>query len=186
MSANPARHSIWLLAAPRDERLLAGSVRDLAARFGTPRFHPHLTLAGDLAADAPHLLARLDGIVAGIAAPLEPIVSVDVGESFFRSFYARFPASQTLVELRRRAHLAAGAEEPQPFLPHVSLAYGVAPTADRDRARAEWTVWLDDTAIRFDRVAVVRASDTVPIEDWTILAERPLAAAPAEREEAQD
>jgi 2'-5' RNA ligase len=163
------RHSIWLLPAARDERALSGMIRDLSKRFGTPRFQPHLTLAGDLAAPSNHLVAGLEAIVRDVVAPVLPVAAVETGPEFFRSFYARFERSDTLDTLRERAHDAAGLEVPDTFLPHVSLAYGVA-EADRSESRATWSGWLEGMDVRFDRVAVVLSSGSVPIEDWTVIA----------------
>ncbi len=38
--------SLWLLAAETDERDFVAEIERLAARHGTPVFHPHLTLLG--------------------------------------------------------------------------------------------------------------------------------------------
>ncbi|MEJ1160626.1 2'-5' RNA ligase family protein [Prosthecomicrobium sp. N25] len=170
-----ARHSLWLLASERDERALIQMVRDLAKRFGTPVFRPHLTLAGDLAAGAAQLTGELDGIVRGLAQPVQPVLAVEAGPDFFRSFYTRFEPTDTLRTLRTRAYEAGGVEEPSGFLPHVSLAYGAATANDQEQARAEWSTWLEGMDVRFDRVAVVLSASGVPIEDWAVIATKTLA-----------
>lgn len=166
---SPAGHSYWLLAEAAAERDFLAHVAALAARFGTEPFHPHLTLAGDLAGDADALAAALPAIAAGCDPFAEPVAAVEESPAFFRSFYARFAVTAGLSGLRTRAHAAAGIAETTPFMPHVSLAYGVAEPARRG-ALAEWRDRLVGMPVRFDRVALVASSDTVPIADWRILA----------------
>ena len=43
----PTVHSIWLMLSPEDDARFTRLMRNLAARFGTPDFAPHLTVRGD-------------------------------------------------------------------------------------------------------------------------------------------
>lgn len=166
--------SFWLLAREADEAALSAILRELSTRFSAQHFQPHLTLAGDITSQASPLRAALPAIADGIAPVEAAVAAIDIGESFFRSFYARFPVLPALATLRSRAHAAAEKPENSPFLPHVSLLYGPVDPAAKEAARQEVEAELKGRPILFDRVALVTSSDTTPIEDWQIIATAPL------------
>ncbi|MBT9290764.1 2'-5' RNA ligase family protein [Prosthecodimorpha staleyi] len=176
MTETPSLHSVWLLAAPEDERRLAAEVEVLSRRFGTPRFRPHATLAGDLPIDAARLASRVASVAAGHPALAAPVVGIETGAAYFRAFYARLAATDALTALHAAVRIAAGTDPASPFLPHVSLAYGLPPGPARDAAQAAMQAVWSGTPIRFDRLALVRSADTIPIAQWTVRQDWPLCA----------
>ena len=172
-SPTPPMASFWLLPAKEDEALLLAEIDRLALRHGTPRFHPHLTLLGDLARDPAALTAETRALAA-VAAPFSlPIADIVTGEAFYRSFYALFRAGSPLDALRKTAAemFSAAAE---PFLPHVSLLYGPVEPGEKSASAAEVRARLKDQVIRFDRVALTNSANDVPVADWRIVACAPL------------
>ncbi|MBM3532115.1 MAG: hypothetical protein FJX60_03640 [Alphaproteobacteria bacterium] len=159
-------YSIWLMPELAWEREFTAIVDDLAERFSTPRFTPHLTIIGGRPFDSADLARRVAPVAAGMAAIEAPVLGIAIGDSFFRSFYALFPAEGPLRELKRRIDLAVLGAEVDEFMPHVSLLYG--PVAPRAKAEAAvpLRVRLTDRRVRFERVEIVRSGDEVPIEEW--------------------
>ncbi|TPQ48927.1 hypothetical protein C2U72_21195 [Prosthecomicrobium hirschii] len=176
MTETTSLHSVWLLAAPEEESRLSAEVEALSRRFGTPRFRPHATLAGDLPIDAAGLASRIGAIAAEHPALTLPVAAVETGAAYFRAFYVRLAATDALTALHAAVRTAAGADPAHPFLPHVSLAYGVPPGPARDAAQAHMQAGWTGRPIRFDRIAVVRSADTIPIAQWTVLQEWRLSA----------
>ena len=157
--------SLWLLPAEPDAAALRELQAPLRARWGGPRFPPHLTLLGSLGAPPDRLLP----IAASLAASLPPltlrVVGVEAGERFFRCVYLRTTAPAPLRSLRGAAGAALG-EAPRPgFLPHVSLLYADLSPEERAAAAAAVRSW--PSAIRFGALAVVRTSG--PVGEWAEL-----------------
>ena len=175
MADAAATHSYWLLARDADEAAFLAEIASLADRLAAPRFHPHLTLAGDLAAAGADLGGGLAAIVAGIGGFEAPVAEIAGSEAYFRSFYARFDLADPLPELRRRAFAAADRIATDAFMPHVSLVYGPVEPAAKAAARAEVAARWTGRPIGFDRVALVRSSSSIPIADWRIEAVAALA-----------
>lgn len=165
--------SLWLLAAQEDESTLTGIVDVLAARHGTPRFHPHLTLLGDIPR-APDNMGDIARAIARTAPPFSaPVRDVVSGEAFFRSFYALFDVNRELAALRAAAEKEV-APAGESFMPHVSLLYGAVQEPDKSNSIGEIRSRLAGLPIRFDRLAITNSANDVPISEWQVLEVVPL------------
>lgn len=161
----PAQASYWLLAAEVDEALFRDEVDALARTHGTPRFHPHLTLLGDLPHD-PETLGEASRALAAAAGPFTATVSdIVTSDLFFRSFYAAFPIVPALQRLREAA-IARFRLDPGPFTPHVSLLYGPVEAAAKATSAAEVARRWRNRPVRFDRLALTNSANDVPIDAW--------------------
>lgn len=163
-------HSIWLMPGPADEAFLSGLVAELSQRFGTPLFTPHLTIKGDAEDPPARLEAGIAAATAQVAAFSETVAGVETSESYFQSFYARFPVCAPLAALKQRLDL----ERAEAFMPHVSLLYGAVAAVPKAAAAEEFHRRLAGRRIGFDRLCLVRSSQTIPIDEWAIVGTAPL------------
>lgn len=163
-------HSIWLMPTADDAAMLTRIVDDLARRFGTPRFQPHLTLVEDMERSVGDLAPLVEDVAAGIGPFAAPVAAIGVSALFFRSFYARFIAEGPLLELKRRAIEKILPGDIAEFMPHISLAYDVAETLEKRDAVVEVENLLLGNPVHFDRVCVVASGKELPIEGWAIRA----------------
>jgi sulfur relay (sulfurtransferase) DsrC/TusE family protein len=170
MACPPSVRSIWLMPSHDDEALLSLLIRDLADRFGTPHFQPHVTLRGDTTTLTAQLAEAIAVAARQVAIFAEPISTVEITEAFFRAFYARFAVSPALETLKRSLDPA----EAGSFLPHISLLYGTLPAERKAPAAAELGRSLSGRWITFDRICVVSSGQDIPISEWSILATEPL------------
>jgi 2'-5' RNA ligase len=116
--------SLWLLPAGELRDRLSAWIEELARRYRTPVFPPHLTLLPGIAGQEEDALAR----AGRLASSLEPLairlLEVGTSDSFFRCVFLRAELSEAL----QKAHLLAREAFPDvpaaPFLPHLSLLYG--------------------------------------------------------------
>ena len=83
-------YSVWLMPDAAWGLEFQAIVDDLASRFSTPRFQPHLTLIGGQPFDREDLKHRLASAVAGVARFSRPILDVVTGDAFFRSFIVAY------------------------------------------------------------------------------------------------
>ncbi len=163
-------YSVWLMPDAAWGLEFQAIVDDLASRFSTPRFQPHLTLIGGQPFDREDLKHRLASAVAGVAPLSRPILDVVTGDAFFRSFYALFGVEGGLGDLRRQVNVAVLGADPGSFMPHVSLLYGEAEPGAKAAAAAEIRAALVGRTVTFDRIEIVRSGDYVPIADWEAVA----------------
>jgi 2'-5' RNA ligase len=158
------------MPAAVDAAALERMVEDFSARFDAPRFQPHLTLVEDMERSVGDLAPLVEEVAAGIGSFTTPVAAIGVSALFFRSFYARFVAEGALLELKRRAIDKILPGDIAEFMPHISLAYGVAETLEKRDAVAEAENLLLGKPVRFDRVCVVASGKELPIESWAIRA----------------
>lgn len=159
-------YSVWLMPESDWAREFKRIVDDLADRFETPRFVPHLTLIGGQPFDRVDLGRRVKSLVAGSRSIWRPIVDVTLGDAYFRSFYALFGAEGALLSLKQRTDRAVLGVEQAGFMPHVSLLYGTVEAGRKAAAGVEIRAKLTGQTVRFDRIEIVYSGDDVPVEDW--------------------
>jgi 2'-5' RNA ligase len=161
-------HSIWLMPPSDQEEAFAAIVRDLAKRFDSPVFQPHLTLVEDMPRGWEELKPLVDQLVDGMAVFEAPIETVEESELYYRSFYARFPVTPQLKLLKERVVGIFGVGSVETFMPHISLAYGVAESPEKAKAVAALRNELQGMSVTFDRICIVSSSQQTPIEEWRI------------------
>lgn len=169
-------HSIWLMPPSDQEEAFGAIVRDLAKRFGSPVFQPHLTLVEDMPRSCEELKPLVELVAEGMASFEAPIETVEESELYYRSFYARFPVTPELRALKERAVDLFKVGSVETFMPHISLAYGVAESPEKAKAVADLRGKLQGRSVRFDRVCIVSSSQQTPIEEWRIRYEARLSA----------
>lgn len=161
----PEIHSIWLMPSAEDGQLLSSLLADLAGRFGTPLFTPHLTVRGDTGLAVATLEAGITEVARDVPAFSEAVAAIETSDAYFRSFYARFSVSAPLARLKQRLD----AEATDAFMPHVSLRYGFIPVGARASLTREVHEMLAGRRIVFDRLCVVRSGQDVPIAEWAVI-----------------
>lgn len=150
------------------ERELATIVRELAERFNSPIFRPHLTLVEDMPRSCVELTPLLERLADGAACFESSVETVEESPLYYRSFYARFPVTDPLRRLKDKAVSLFEVGSLDTFMPHISLAYGVAESSDKTKAIAALRGKLQGISVRFDRVCIVSSSQQTPIEQWKI------------------
>jgi hypothetical protein len=161
-------HSIWLMPAVEDCAMLTGIVDGLAEQFGSPRFQPHLTLVEDMERPAEELAPLVAEVAAGVPAFSTPVVEIGMSDLFFRSFYARFEAKGSLLDLKKRAIARIAASAIEDFMPHISLAYGLADGPVKEKASVRVAQFLNRRPIHFSNIAVVFSGKEIPIANWEV------------------
>ncbi|MGO4387645.1 2'-5' RNA ligase family protein [Microvirga sp. 2YAF29] len=169
-------HSIWLMPPADQEEAFSTIARDLAKRFGSPVFQPHLTLVEDMPRSCEELKPLAEQVASGIAPFEAPVETVEESELYYRSFYARFPVTVQLRMLKERAVDLFKVGSVEAFMPHISLAYGVAKSPEKTDAIAVLRNGWQGRSVRFDRICIVASSQQTPIEEWRIRYEARLSA----------
>ncbi|WP_407976375.1 2'-5' RNA ligase family protein [Brucella pseudogrignonensis] len=161
-------HSIWLRPAHDDLVFLEKIVRDLSGQFNSPVFEPHATLVPDMNRSAEELLPQVLSLAIG-RKPFELLIEDVTGsEAYFRSFYAALEKAPALMRLKQDSLEISGEASLQSFVPHVSLAYGVEDTAQKQMEMQRLAKELSGRKLRFDRLVIVSSSSETPIDEWNV------------------
>lgn len=162
------RYSIWLMPCAEQCDPLEETIRQLAERFGTPPFLPHITLCSGIWEKEE---SKLNGLVERLAAELPIPMSageIDWTDQWSAFFFLRLSGAGAFFE--RAAFLVDGSHLP-PVGPHMSLLYALnVSEIDRAALRQELAGCLPPL-IYCDRLAVVcpEAGCWEPVNRWHIL-----------------
>lgn len=159
-------HSIWLMPAEEDLNFFREIVNRLGVQFGTEVFCPHLTLVEDMPRQSIELAELARQLVAGGSALTCQIENIVGATLFYRSLFAAFPSREDLLSLKRQAIALFGKGDIEGFRPHVSLAYGVPSSAEKEATVAALSRELVGRHVTFDSVAVAASAQTIPIAEW--------------------
>jgi len=169
--AEPSRFVLayWLIPAAPALEYFREIIGRLAARYGSPVFEPHLTLAvrDDASPQAEERLARLPAGAVELST-----TGIAFGAQFTKTLFVRCAASPLLLQLRA----SLGAVEGEIFDPHLSLLYHQLASDERARLAAE--LEPPCLAIKFDASAAVRCripvATAADVDAWEIVAIRRL------------
>lgn len=163
------QHSLWLSPSQDDMSALQNLVDDFCRQTGnTPPFAVHVTLLGDIDAPVQEIFEVAAPVLRGHGPVDLTLRRLSFGENFFMSFFANVEPSGDLQAMHEACATAfPEAAIPQPFVPHMSLAYGALSPAQKAQFAAQAEPVFPVT-FKIDRVCVVKASQDTPIEDWTV------------------
>lgn len=131
------RYSLWLTPpSPVYERFVRLIVT-LSRRLGTPRFAPHLTLAGVVAGPEADVVARARALGERLAPVRVHLRDVGCGDSYFRSLFVHAERTAALLAAHRLAARTLGTDPDDDFMPHLSLVYGDLRRDEKERLIAE-------------------------------------------------
>jgi len=113
----------WLVpaAGPARDRL-AATIGTLAAKHGTPRFEPHVTMAGLFHSGEEAAIQALTSLTAGVRPFEVRFAAAGYEQAYFRALYLRAEPSPQLTALHEAAR-AAWMLDVRPYMPHLSLLY---------------------------------------------------------------
>lgn len=162
----------WLVPAAGAARdYLAATIDTLAAEHGTPRFEPHVTMAGRFHSGEQAAARALTSIAAGVRPFGVRFAAAGHEQAYFRALYLRAEPSRQLTALHKAAR-AAWALDARPYTPHLSLLYADI-AEERKRAIAGALDIPLPLTIRID-AAELWADHQAGVPGWRRVARIPL------------
>ena len=169
------RIAFWLLPAEDDYALLADIINQLSARFGSPAFKPHLTLAtcpARAVAEPQSLLEQLAGHLPAFTLSGTGIPTWS--SQFNQALVQHFAVTPELTACIEKLHPQGIV--PNGYRPHISLLYADLDATTGQQLAREWAV--DGLAISFDRIAAIAIGPqtvcAADVEVWKTIATVPL------------
>ena len=120
-----SRYSLWIMPSGQAYDSLLDLISQLNARYGTPRFEPHVTLLGDLSLPEAEMVSKTKQL-AGLIKPLTVTLhTLDWSNEYFRCLFVNVQKTDELLEANRSAGAIFDVGHDSEFWPHLSLIYGV-------------------------------------------------------------
>lgn len=165
MSTEPRRFSVFLVPAAGDRRWADGVIHELADRYDTLPFEPHVTVYGGAFSNDAELepvRRALADAAAGTGPITLQVAGLGVTEEYFRSLFVSFGEDPALRRLHEAVKGAVAQDSGYLLVPHLSLFYADLPLAAKETAAR--TVALDRQEMRFDQVKIVVPD---PVTGWS-------------------
>jgi len=120
-------YTLWLEPTGRAHELLATTIAHLSQEHGGPLFDPHVTLLGDIAGQEETILQQTEQF-ANALSPVDVIFTVPAFlDQYFQCVFLRIEETSTLLDAHTRARTVFHKEAAPPYMPHLSLLYGLYP-----------------------------------------------------------
>ncbi len=129
--SDPRLYSLWIVPPGDLYDRLRQLIDNVAARYGTPTFEPHVTLAPNLSA-ARETIAE---VAARHAQQIEPfditLTDLATADSYFYNVFHPVRAPVALDTLHNAVCREPESAIPGPYRPHLSVAYGLTSSEHR-------------------------------------------------------
>jgi 2'-5' RNA ligase len=162
--------SVWLLPRQADRESLVEIINDLAKRHSSPRFVPHVTIAGPLTASASQVSRKLEELACQMQ-PFDVLTTVVMhSNSRFKAVFVGLAPHDRFRIMRSDLAQAWPEIRETEFQPHISLIYKQMPEREREAIVASLTPQL---SYSFDEVAIVapggKGKDWLDVRSWRVL-----------------
>lgn len=138
--------------------------------FGGPVFKPHVTLATGIECTIADAELKLKKLALAVTPFTVELGRVEWRDDYFRALFLTVALSTSLAGAKAEAHTAFEINPPEPYEPHLSLAYGNLQNGAREQF-AE-SVGNPDIYFTAEKVQLVTAVSNQPASAWQVVAER--------------
>ncbi|MBT3361259.1 MAG: 2'-5' RNA ligase family protein [Rhodospirillales bacterium] len=168
-SANEGKynvHSLWLMPDQNTTTELRALISELASKFNTPIFAPHITLVSDFSAPIDVVRDHCDRAVASTGPTVAHSIEVDGTTAPFMSVFLKVHVPDELIALRNKLLLALGISDQKNYLPHISLAYFAKEGPFKNDQIARLNKELREFRFNIISLDIVHAAKAIPISQW--------------------
>ena len=124
MKKNNNSYSLWLRPEQKQIDELTKIVSDLAHRYRTQPFPPHITLLSRIPADMDTIKQACKKIVEQTQEFEIRLQKIDYSEAYYRNFYILTENTSSLLSVYEYAKKLLNFTSDEKYMPHVSLLYG--------------------------------------------------------------
>jgi 2'-5' RNA ligase len=165
----------WLVPAEPAQSFFERTIVDLARRYRSPVFDPHVTVHV-----GPDRAGFVDQLISQAASGCEPVrlevLEVRHSGEFTKTLFVQFALNAKLRQLNETIRTAAQDPSDYQLKPHLSLLYKKMPILARRQLADSITVPFSE--VFFDLIRAVRCAlptrNRADVEAWRVLATKPL------------
>ncbi|MFH1535709.1 MAG: 2'-5' RNA ligase family protein [Patescibacteria group bacterium] len=162
-------YTLWLVPAGQVFKKFNALIQKLAKENNAPVFCPHITLLGEIMLPRDECIKKTIELVKDQRPFTVALETIGYQDYYFRTLFVYAKKSPQLVKLHERAKEIFNMKIP-PFMPHLSLLYGLFPQEIKDKIIKE--IGKDQSAeFEIGKVILIKGGE---IKDWKIVAEFPL------------
>ncbi len=167
--------SIWLIPDEKDEKELAKIIEDLAERYNSPVFIPHLTLLGNTMINFEDLKSIVDEVFEDKKPFTIKKTRLNQSEQFFKTVFIEFELDENLKNFFELLSIKADKRNTEKFKPHISLIYKIMPKDEKLRIIKNLDVKSNFT-INCVYINAPKQGDTdfLNVEEWRVLYKKSL------------
>jgi hypothetical protein len=154
--------SYWLIPTTEDSVVLQAVIDELATRFGTHSFPPHLTIFAGPISSGVEPIHLLDSLSPDLVPKHLEVTRMDTSNRFTMTLFLRFPKNPKLVSLQEKIQ-ANSAPSNYSLDPHLSLLYADFLLSTKESLADEFNSLLKK--IRFDRIRAVSHPSPVQTQE---------------------
>ena len=166
MSEYDASFSLWLRPEQRQIDELTEIVSDLAHRYCTQPFPPHITLLSSISADITTIRQACKKIVDQTLEFEIPLQKIDYTEAYYRNFYILAEFTSPLLTIYEYAKKLLSFANAEKYMPHVSLLYGDLDIETKESLKKRLEGAYPQT-LNCNRLDLYNCSGTV--SDWLLV-----------------
>ncbi len=126
-------YSLWLLPAGEANERFTNLVKKLAKENNAPVFQPHVTLLGEFDFSEEEAIKKTKQLAQGQQPFTIKLGEIDYEEFHFRTLFVRAEKSEPLLALHNKAKEIFGKQDIPPYMPHLSLLYGIFPNEVKEK-----------------------------------------------------
>lgn len=158
------RYHLWLKPSGKPSHQFAQIIQELALKFQSPTFPPHITLLGNVEGSTADCVAKSTELAQRLSAFPIHVRQPAFGEDYFHCVSLVAEPTPPLVHAHMLARELFRQDGAAPYRPHLSLLYGTYPE-DRKKdiiAKLPATLCLPFEA---SHVSLIKAGRDAP-KDW--------------------
>lgn len=115
--------SVWLVPQKEDKEYLDGIIRELAQKYDSPIFIPHITLFVDVKMAEDRLKSLTEEIFSGIKPFVVRKKDLNQSDNFFKTVFIEFEQNEIFKKLYDEFSIQVEQRDFSLFKPHLSLIY---------------------------------------------------------------
>lgn len=160
-------YTLWLIPKGEIGKRFSDLIKKLAKENNAPVFSPHITLLGSCTNDEKEAISKTQQLVSGQKPFTVKLGEIDYEDYHFRTLFIRAEKSEPLLALHNKAKEIFGNQDIPPYMPHLSLLYGIFPNELKEQIIKE--IGRDQSAeFEVNQVTLVKGGE---VAEWKIVGE---------------
>lgn len=124
-------YAVWLLPSSEDRKILEKIISELAERYDSPKFIPHITTYGLIDIDLEKLKRFVDNSIKNISSFDVPTKNLAYTDNIWKTLFINIQMNSNLENIFQNLQKQLGSVSHYEYLPHVSLIYKIMPEAEK-------------------------------------------------------
>ncbi|GHO41965.1 2'-5' RNA ligase family protein [Ktedonospora formicarum] len=165
------KYSLWLMPAGATAQKFSELITQLAQRYSSPQFPPHVTLIGSIEAQEDEIVPKAKELASLLHPYHLQLANVDYTDLYYRTLVVRIEASEEVMSAYQRAKsLFPNVTKPE-YMPHLSLLYGDFSVETKKEIISMIGESFTDT---FEATTLYLYRTQGPVSDWQRIGAFPL------------